>query len=254
MKILLSLFLTLSVFLPSDLHAYYAISEMKVDKLKKHPFLKIKVQKSEDEFRFTVAVITHAGNTNRHGFGSLELVDTNGVSMARGELRGEEIDRAIYYESVRKWGWGTFRPAQVFIFTVNSKFVANSKFTWGSDLRNNERGIPYNSGIKEWCYLKNLVEAADDADEPQTTEKSQTSEIGVGHSLDAAKAISRAAKHLEKSGFEIAGLKPTTALRAGMWIVTFPSNLPPNTRGGSFLAQVWIDKETGEVREVVTED
>ncbi len=70
--------------------------------------------------------------------------------------------------------------------------------------------------------------------------------------VSSAKEIAK--QHLQQKGIVFTGSEPTIAVRAGFWIVTFPRKLPDGTRGGSFIAQVWVDGKTSEVRELVLED
>ena len=69
--------------------------------------------------------------------------------------------------------------------------------------------------------------------------------------VTAQKAIDIARTDATTRGIDVAALVPTTQLKANLWIVTFPFNLPPGTlrRGPDYVAQVWISARTGKVEE-----
>ncbi len=174
MKTLLPLFLSFLVLAPGKLHAFYSVAEMDADSLRKDPSIKVRVRKSGDQITFIVALRARANSQQVYWHGSLDLVDPDGILLARVEMRGEDIRRALDELTLRNWEWQDFRPAEVFRFTVESKMLAQSKFTQETGPRNDEHGITYGGGIIRWSYLQVLAEAAENANHVRVSSQRQS--------------------------------------------------------------------------------
>lgn len=186
MRTLLTLFLWVLVLVPGNLQAFYSVAEMDADSLRKDPSIKIRVHRSGDQITFTVALRARADNREVYWHGSLDVVDQEGTLLARVDMRGEDICRSIDDSTRRNWAWQDFRPAEVFRFTVESRMLAQSKFTRETGPRNDGNGIPYGGGIIRWSYLKALADAAENATKSDTTNTNQPSGSKTNRTSSAA--------------------------------------------------------------------
>jgi hypothetical protein len=185
MKTVFILILWAGILLPKELHAFYSIAEMKAEALRKDPSIKIRVHESGDQVTFIVA-LRKSDNQDVYSHGSLELVNPEGVVVGTVEMRGEDIRRAINYEALRAWGWQDIKPAEVFRFTIHSHMLTRSKFSRETGPRNDERGMPYAGGIIRWSILKDLAEAAENANQPVQRTGASRSAQGTNRTSSAA--------------------------------------------------------------------
>jgi hypothetical protein len=172
MNRILALFVPALVLLPGVLQAYYSVSEMKADALRKDPYIRIRVHKSGDEVTFTVA-LRKPENPEAYWYVSLDLADPEGVKVGTIEMRGDDIRRAATESSLRLWGWENFKPAEVFQFTLRSNLLARSTFSREVGPRSDEHGMPYGGGVILRSHLQDLVDAAVNANQGGAANRSQ---------------------------------------------------------------------------------
>lgn len=173
MRTLLALFLSGFVLAPANLQAYYSVTEVDADALRKDSFIKVKLLRLGDQVTFFVALRSTSDRQDVYWNGALDLVDPQGVLLARVEMRGEDIRRSIDELILRKWDWKDFRPAEAFRFTVKSSMLVKSKFTWETGPRNDEHGSKYGGGIIRWSYLQAFADAAENANKLDAMNESQ---------------------------------------------------------------------------------
>ena len=152
------------LLLPGAAPAYYAVAQLTAEALGKDPSIRIRSSVSGDQVRFTVA-LRQSDAPGVYCLASLDLVDPQGKPLARIELRGEDIRRAVSVEAARVYGWESLRQqrAEVFTFSIDAKLLANSKLSWEQGPRSDERGNPHAGGFIQWCYLEALKAAATSA-------------------------------------------------------------------------------------------
>ena len=161
MKKIVALFVLALVLLPGALQAFFSFIEKNADALRKDSSIKIRVFKSGDQVTFKVA-LRKSEDPEACPYGSLGLVAPEGVKVGEFALRGEDI-RRVNYEELRALAWENFKPAEVFRFTVRSNLLIHSQFSWQHGPPYDKHGIPSAGGVILSCHLKDLVDAAENA-------------------------------------------------------------------------------------------
>jgi hypothetical protein len=167
MKRLLALLLLTLVLLPGALQAPMDSVDMKADALSKDPTIRVRVSESDHQVGFTVALRRWGKNASDCPYASLRLLDPEGGGVGRFGILGGDIHRVLHEDVLRAWGWEDFKPAEAFRFTVSSNLLAHSTFEWeyGPPYPNDEHGFPRTGTLIFRSHLKDLVEAARNANE-----------------------------------------------------------------------------------------
>lgn len=161
MKRTLALSVWLLVLLASALQAFYSLTEMNADALRKDPNIRIRVDESGGQVTFIVA-LRKSEPPAECPYGSLCLINSEGERVGEFALRGED-SRRVVSDALRAWGWEHFKPAEVFRFTVRSNLLARSTFSWHDHPPTDEHGFPAVAGAISTSRLKDLAEAAENA-------------------------------------------------------------------------------------------